>query len=339
MSDLDIQIDVPDDDDLGSSVRVVGGDAIPPWLKAAAILILGGLAAIMAVAFLVGRNQGSPDPTTTTVEPSGPAATTAGASPALERSEVAVRAWETFARSGDLDAVSGVFDPAGPQYAMFSDAVADPRPERVDFAAVNMSEEVVDGLTTVSLDLVVDGPGGRNVYPYDFVYLDGSEQVWTVTDRRAPGSAALPPSEEVVADIAQAWTRFTSSMSSGDGPGAFDVVGEDSKRLADQVSMAAAGEEVDEPLLPVELFELLVGRARASSTTGPEETLVALLDPDQRQTLLLGELTLWTMVDDDRVVASLEVAGEPMAVVPFVAADGVWAFDLKGALESSGGTP
>ena len=66
MSDLDIQIDVPDDDDLDSSVRVLSGDIIPPWLKAAAILILGGLAALMIAAFLLGRtSEPTPEPLTT----------------------------------------------------------------------------------------------------------------------------------------------------------------------------------------------------------------------------------------------------------------------------------
>ena len=337
MSDLDIQIDVPDDDDLGSPVRVLGGDTIPPWLKAVAVLILGALAAVMVGAFLLGRSRGAEEPAAPTQLSSSVVDSAAVSSEAIERSQEAVDAWADFVRTGDLDTVAAAFDPEGPQYALFSDTVADPRPEDVTFSGRNLTEATDGDMTTVSMDLVVAGPDGENVYPYDFVFLGDRDRVWTVIDRRAPGNAALPPTPDAVASASQAWSLYTSSVSLGDGAGAAEVVSAESLQLAEQVAAATAGEEVPEPLLADELFDVLVRRVSQTSARNPEETLVAVLDPEQREALVIGELTMWTMVGDGRIEASLEVAGQPVAVVPFVATGDGWVFDLKGALESSGG--
>ncbi|MCP4226743.1 MAG: hypothetical protein GY773_25665, partial [Actinomycetia bacterium] len=86
-----------------------------------------------------------------------------------------------------------------------------------------------------------------------------------------------------------------------------------------------------------QLFDLLVSRARQASAADPGQALIAMLDDNQRQAFLTGELTSWTQIDDSQVIASLEVAGQPVATVPFVASADGWSFDLKGALESSGG--
>ena len=68
------------------------------------------------------------------------------------------------------------------------------------------------------------------------------------------------------------------------------------------------------------------------------QALIAILDEDQREALLTGELTSWTQTGNGRIIASLELAGQPITTVPFVASDDGWSFDLKGALESSGGS-
>lgn len=337
MSDLDIQIDVPDDDDLDSSVRVLSGDAIPPWLKAAAILVLGGLAALTIGAFLLGRSRGEEAPVTTptvatTSLSSGPVTSATG------NALAAVDAWEGYARNGDLAPLARVFNPEGPQYAMLEAGVADPRPEQIAFDARNLSERNEDGITTVSMDLVVSGAERQAVYPYDFVFLAGDDRVWTVIDRRSPGTIALPPPAEIVASARQSWSLFVSAMAIGDGDGASAVVGAESRELAAQVGRAVAGETITDPLVPAGVFELLVDRAAMSGAQEPADALVALLDPDQREAIAIGELASWTMVDDERVVASLEVAGQPVATVPFVASAEGWAFDLKGALESTGST-
>lgn len=338
MSDLDIQIDVPDDDDLDSSVRVLSGDIIPPWLKAAAILILGGLAALMIASFLLGRTSDpAPEPLTTSTT----STTTAAAGPTVvsvtEQALAAVDAWADYARTGDLAPLGTTFDPAGPQYAMFESTVADPRASEVTFASGNVSESTdARGVSTVSLDLAVTDAGGTQTYPYDFVFLEGSDRVWTVIDRRSPGQVALPPPAAVEAEARQTWSLFVSSVAIDDGAGAADVVGDDSIALATQVGRAAAGAQIDEPLVAPGVFEILVDRAQLRNATEPGPALVAMLDPDQREALAIGGLTSWTMVDDDRVIATLEVAGQPVASVPFVAAADGWAFDLKGALESTG---
>jgi hypothetical protein len=85
------------------------------------------------------------------------------------------------------------------------------------------------------------------------------------------------------------------------------------------------------------LFDVLVARAQRAAVGDGGQALIAVLDEDQRQALVIGELTSWTLIDAERIVASLEVAGQPVATVPFVVSAEGWSFDLKGALQSSGG--
>jgi hypothetical protein len=161
MTDLDIQIDVPDDDDLNSPVRVVNGSWFPPWFKAVAVLILGALAAIVIAAFLIGRSRVKDDDLV--VPPASPTApiASAAASPAIDSSLEAVQAWEAFAQTGDLTAVRPFFDPTGPQYALFATAAdqrgsdgTGPTPtaatDRLGFSARNLAESKSGNLTTVS---------------------------------------------------------------------------------------------------------------------------------------------------------------------------------------------
>ena len=97
-------------------------------------------------------------------------------------------------------------------------------------------------------------------------------------------------------------------------------------------------EGVDEAILDdPDLFNLLVARAQRATVSDPGQTVIALLDEDQRQALVVGELTTWTQVDDEHLVAWLEVAGQQVALVPFVATGETWTFDLVGELQSSGG--
>lgn len=339
MTDLDIQIDVPDDDDLDSSVRVLNGDAIPPWLKATAVVVLGGLAALTIGAFLLGRSREESAPVTTPTVAVTPLAS-AAASPAMENSLEAIETWEAYARSGNLAGLDATFDPAGPQYATFREAAFTGGSTDVDFAARNLSESTVDGVTTVSMDLVVSGVAGSEVYPFDLVYLEEGSRVWTVIDRRNPGVVALPPSPDVIEAARRSWAVFTDATSRGDGVLVTTAVSEDSRFLAEQVAAAAAGanDDVEGPtLVDAGLFQLLVSRVRQSSADAPGDALIALLDENQRQALLIGQLTAWTQVGPESIVASLEVAGQPVAQVPFVAAAEGWTFDLKGALEASGG--
>ncbi len=337
MSDLDIQIDVPDDDDLGSSVRVLNGDSIPPWLKAAAIVVLAGLTVLTVGAFLLGRFRGSEDPLIVPTSSTSPIVS-AEASPAIENSLEAIQDWEQFTSDGDLSAVSRSFDPAGPQFAMFRQSPISGPDSEVDFSALNLSETVGGEMTTVSFDLVVTTDGTAQTYPFDFVYLEGSELVWTVIDRRSPGTVALPPTVETVGVITQVWEGYTASLALGDGAGVARSVSTDSQILGDQVASGAADNPVDQPIISDrQLFDLLVSRARQASAADSGHALIAMLDDNQRQAFLTGELTSWTQIDDSQVIASLEVAGQPVATVPFVASADGWSFDLKGALESSGG--
>ena len=338
MTDLDIQIDVPDDDDLGSPVRVVNGDSIPPWLKVAAVMVLAGLAVLIIGAFVLGRLRSAGDPLAEPTVPTTPIAS-AEATPAIQSTLDAIQSWEQFARDGDLTAISFAFDPAGPQYAMFRDSALPSVGSEVDFGARNLSETHADDVTTVSLDLIVTDAGASQNYPFDFVFLNGSTQVWTVIDRRSPGTVALPPEPEVVEVITGIWEGYKESMALGDGNGVVESVSVESQVLGDQVAAAVDGNPVDQPVITDRpLFDLLVSRARQSTATDSGQALIAILDEDQREALLTGELTSWTQTGNGRIIASLELAGQPITTVPFVASDDGWSFDLKGALESSGGS-
>ncbi|MEZ5407260.1 MAG: hypothetical protein R2761_04490 [Acidimicrobiales bacterium] len=344
MTDLDIQIDVPDDDGLNSPVRVLGGNNwLPPWFKAVVVILLGTLATIMLGAYLLGRSraagngdEGATDPSVSTTIGS------AAASPTIDASLAAVSAWETFARSGDLDSVRPWFDEAGPQFALFrqSAAAGAAGTDDITFEPRNPVETEADGLTTVSMELAVTGPQGQDVYLYDFVYRGESLKAWTVVDRRAPGTVALPPSQAVIDSATQNWGRFTSALAIGDAKGASAVVSEPTRLLVDQVTTAArtgGGAPADGPITDPALFEQLVARVRAADAASPDNALLALLNADQRRALVTGQLASWTQVDADRVVASLIVDGKPTAIVPFRATAEGWMFDLVGALETSNG--
>ena len=347
MTDLDIQIDVPDDDGLNSPVRVLGGNNwLPPWFKAALVILLGALAALMIGAYLIGRSRaagnGDEGATPSTSAPIGSAA----ASPAIDASLAAVAAWESFAQSSDLDTVRPWFDEGGPQFDLLSRSVAagpSAAAGETDFEARNAVETKADGLTTVSMDMVVTTPQGQDVYPYDFVYRGESIKVWTVVDRRAPGSVALPPPQTVIDSAAQNWGRFTSALAIGDAKGAAAVASEPTRQLAEQVTAAArngTGAPADGPITDPALFDQLVARVKAAQPASPDDTLLALLNADQRRALATGQLASWTQVDADRVVASLIVDGKPTAVVPFRASADGWLFDLVGALTTTnGGNP
>ena len=336
MTDLDIQIDVPDDDDLGSPVRVLNGSWVPPWLKAVAVLIVGALLALGIAAFLLGRSRAEEPPALVPPTVQSTELASAATSPSIEASLVAVQQWQAFAETGDLSALEG-FDPDGPQYRLLAQSSVPSDSGELEFAARNLTESVDGVMTTVSLDMVVSGPNGQEVYPYDFVYLDGLQQVWTVIDRRSPGTAALPPAADMIEAAKQSWRLFTSSMSIGDGEGVIDVVSADTATLADQILAAEPGSG-DPALVEVELYDLLVERSRQATAETPGEVVIAMLDAGQRQTLVVGELTSWTQTDPDKIIASLEVAGEPVAVVPFVATTEGWQFDLVAAMNTSGGS-
>ncbi len=340
MTDLDIQIDVPDDDDLGSPVRVLNGSWVPPWLKAVAVLIVGALLALGIGAFLLGRSRAEEAPTLVPPTVRSTELASVATSPTIESSMQAVQQWETYTQTGDLSALDGSFDPNGPQYTLLAQNAPGPDTAELDFAARNLTEVTEGVVTTVSMDLVVSGPEGQEVYPYDFVYLDGRSEVWTVVDRRAPGTAALPPASEMIESAKQTWRLFTSSMSIGDGQGVIDVVSADTVALAERLSGDGTETASDEAvLIDGELFDLLAERSRRASAETPGDVAIAMLDAGQRQTLVVGELTSWTQTDPDRIIASLEVAGEPVAIVPFVATTEGWDFDLVGALNTSGGSP
>jgi hypothetical protein len=351
MADLDVEIDVPDDDDdgLDQPVRVLSGGWLPAWLKALVVLLLGAMLAITVGGYLLGRARAVDDPLppTTTTSTTAPIAS-AAASPSIESALQAVEVWETFARTGDLGGIAERFDPDGPQYAVFAEQAqagdgndgSEPGTGvEIDFMARNMSEISGDGLVAVSMDLVVSSPTGQAIYPYDLVYLNGSPLVWTVVDRRTPGTVALPPAPATVELASQNWATFAAAVSAVDGPTALGAVSERTVQLATAVAAAVTTGDRSNPapLTDPELFGLLVERASAAGAEDPGAALISLLDQGQREAIGAGDLALWTQIDPERVIASLEVDGQPVTTVPFIASTGGWVFDLAGALETSQG--
>lgn len=345
MTDLDIQIDVPDDD-ARSPVRVLNGGWLPGWFKPVAIALVAGLAALMIGAYLVGRS-GSPGD----VAPPGSSVpapiSSAEASPSVNAALEAVQAWEQFARSGDLSAVAGRFDPAGPQYRLFQERAAAGPPAAtdagggatVDFAARNLAETVTTDLTTVSMDLVVTGPRGQELFPFDLVFRRGSDLVWTVVDRRSPGTAALPPTDETVAGVLAGWAAFVDAVAVDDAAAAAAVASSDSRRLIEQIAAAVSAPATGAvppatPLDDTELLAQLADRVRSADRPGGV-TLLSLFDAAQRRSIVTGQLTSWTQVSPDRIVATLVVDGQAVAIVPFTRDDSGWAFDLAEAVRST----
>lgn len=337
MTDLDIQIDVPDDDDLGSSVRVLNGDGLPPWFKAAVILLVGTLAAIAVGAFLLGRNRAAEeDPTGTPSEETTSAISSAENSPTVAMTLAAVQAWEDFARTADLEAVAETYDVAGPQYALFATAAAGQQTAEADFTARNLTEATDGDLTVVSMDLLIDGPAGEEIFPYDMIYRTGQTRVWTVVDRRSPGTVALPPSQDIIDAASKSWTQFAQAVATGDGAAATEVVSADTITLAEQIATLSAGANAETGLSP-DLESVLVARAEAASADHSPQVLIAILDPEQRRAIVNGQLSSWTMVAQERVIASLLLDGEQVTTVPFSASAEGWVVNLAAALQATEG--
>lgn len=295
MTDLDIDIDIPDDDDLHAPPPVLdNGDNPPMWPKLAAV-------AALVIAAIVGHGYlTSPDPEPAATPPPAteptPAATAPTAAPLPEPETTqmlaAVDAWERFAATGDLAAVADTFDGEGPQHALFTDQAgqgADPVPLRFEAAETGIVRS--DDLVTVSTDLTVTAPNGQaTVYPYDFVFLGDSPAVWTVIDRRAPGTPALPPSPQIVDAAERTWTAIADAVRGGD--------------LATAATFVTDGD--------------MNGVDAGSEPVFTETQQAAIAD---------GRLHTWTQISPTQVIASLDVDGIDVATVPFTLDGDQWLFD------------
>lgn len=305
MTDLDIDIDIPDDDDLHAPPPVLdNGDNPPVWPKLAAAALV--IAAIAGYGYL-----SSPDPEPSAAPPPATESTPATTAPTTaplpdpETTQMlaAVDAWERFAATGDLAAVADSFDGEGPQHALFSeqaDQGADPVPLRFEAAETGITRS--DDLVTVSTELTVTAPDGQaTVYPYDFVFLGDSTAVWTVIDRRAPGTPTLPPSPQIVSAAERTWTAIADAIRSGDLATAATFVTDGGMNDSDAVS---------EPVF-----------------TGTQQAAIAD-----------GRLHTWTQISPTQVIASLDVDGIEVATVPFALDGDQWLFDHATATEI-GSTP
>ncbi len=295
MTDLDIDIDIPDDDDLHAPPPVLdNGDNPSMWPRLAAVAALV-IAAIVGYGYLTTPD---PEPAAAPPPPTEPTpATTAPTAAPLPEPETtqmlaAVDAWERFAATGDLATVADTFDGEGPQHALFSDQAGqetDPVPLLFEAAETGIVRS--DDLVTVSTDLTVTTPDGQaTVYPYDFVFLGDSPAVWTVIDRRAPGTRALPPSRRIISEAERTWTAIADAVRRGD--------------LATAATFLNGG-----------------------GMNGVDAGSAPVFTETQQAAIADGRLHTWTQISPTQVIASLDVDGIDVATVPFTLGGDQWVFD------------
>jgi hypothetical protein len=105
------------------------------------------------------------------------------ADPALvTASEAALEAWAEFASTGDLSAVEGHFDPAGPQYRQLEAEASGPTWARGRYR-FRLSDPVVIGPGRVAATVTVEGPGNAiESYRWEIELRGGAVgwQIWSV---------------------------------------------------------------------------------------------------------------------------------------------------------------
>ncbi len=289
MTDLDIDIDIPDDNGLDAPPPVLDrGDRATLWPRLAA----GATVVVLAIAAYGYHTSPEPEPTATPEPAVTATATTAAPTttpapgPEVTRTLDAVAAWERFARTGDLVDLATAFDPNGPQYTLFvGQATAWAATDTPAFHAANISVRHGEDQVRVSTDLTVTRPDGATVvYPYDFVYLRDTTAVWTVVDRRTPDTPALPPPADVIDAAQQAWAALGAALAS-DGTNAI---------------------------------------AGLVSTTGGPPTF----SQTQTDAITTGRLHTWTQTGPNQVIPTLALDGVDVSTVAFTAVADLWLFDL-----------
>ena len=356
MNDLDVEIDVPDDEDLGVTRRGRDLQLFPAWLRASLVALLVLFGAVLLASFALGRLQDSEsrevanDPSGPTIddepiEQSDPdedvSSEVGNPSPAISAATAAVTAWEGFARTGSVSELGDTFDQTGPQYGLFQD-VSGTGEAAVDFEPTKMTEHQSQDVTTVSMELVVSTAGTQRVYAYDFVFRDGQAGVWTVLDRESPGSVAFPPSPAVISNAEATWSNFVNAVAGNDSVAVESTVTTSTIALAQhllEVSSGAAieGDDGDDPNPALDgidpaLVSSLAGRVSQANPADPAGAVLSLLDDRQAQAIANGTLIGWTQTGPTTMVAWLEQDGTRVTVVPFRLRNDQWRFDLQSAL-------
>jgi hypothetical protein len=98
----------------------------------------------------------------------------------IKAADGAVRAWASFATTGDIGTLSGWFATDGPQYSQLEEEVADLVPGgRYEFS-LSEAKVVEPGLVRGSV--TVTHEAGSKTYRWDFELIkeDGRWRVWTV---------------------------------------------------------------------------------------------------------------------------------------------------------------
>ena len=343
MEDLDIHIDTGEDPELDAAPPVLdSGDRASLWPKLAALAAVLLLAAAVYGMYRGTGEEPSADPVppeaaTPTSAPSSEAPTTT-VPDEITSAIAAVDAWETFSSTGDLADMNATFDPAGPQYALFVDQA-----NRIDsgsawrFELTDVTYAHEDDVLTVSTDLVVTGPGDqRATYPYDFIFLAGSEKVWTVVDRRSPAEAVMPPSPDVVQAATDTWRMITATGGATRPPGADEWLTSNSITLLAQV-IAGTSEPAGPLTDPDDVLVELTGWADQNGLDNPTDIVVRILSDTGLDTVEADQLTGWAQPGHDRVLAIVAQDDRPV-VIPFELEDGRWKLDLVSALALEGTT-
>ena len=303
MTDLDIEIEIPGEDEPEAGPPVYsrqGSD--PPWRRIGATI---AVAAIALASYGYLQSDPQPEPAAESAPTTAPA--TAPPPPTeqplayeIEQTLAAVEAWERFANTHDPNVLHDAFDPEGPQ-AQLLQSMADSTPN--PGWAMALRDPAVgpeDGYIAVSGTLLVTDPNGATAsHAYDFVYLDSNPTVvWTVTDRANPQAAVLPPTPADIAAATQVWEAMLESL---------------------------ANERAD--------LDLFVTDQTAALFDSSEELGSYL----RGRSNLTGRLAGWTETGTDTITAVLATAdGDVVASVPFRRIDDEWLLDLEGAINTGG---
>jgi len=342
MNQYDVEIEVPDDDDLGPEFRTADNSWAPVWIKPLLAAMILAVLVLMVGAYLAGRggsdrqdHDGSQASSSAPSTPDDP--TVAG--PDLEADSLsvktteAVHAWAQFARTGDSAELENHFDPNGPQ---FGELMASNEPTEVTFLPIDLSQTTrADGSTVVSLTMIVVDAEGETRYPYDFVYRAGSPLVWTVVDRRVDEDEASPPSGESIQSAIQSWDDMVEAIQADDHERVSSLVSPSTRDLANEILGAIGATSTPQSNLVDDqaVFRALVDSAESEGLDSPDSVVSFLVGGGRSSQLAQGTLAQWTEASNDVVVATLWVQDEPVATVPFTKSEGSWLFDFVAALE------
>ena len=337
MSQYDVEIDIPDDDNLGSDYGSADSAWAPNWVKPLLLMMLIAVLVLMLVAFVAGRKNSSSTPDANGVDDGAGTDNSVAPDPQAEnglieaRAVEAIRAWEGAARTGNTDGLDQYFDPEGPQYEAIANNL---EPTEVAFLAIEPLVSTTDNdAIVVSLTMVVVDAAGESRYLYDLVYREGSNLVWTVVDRGEAPESSHPPEIHVVESATRSWNQLVEAIDNNDSEQALASVSGSTRQLAEQIFDALTSSETTSALIGDAMFSEIVERVRLIEPDHAGDIVIYLVGDGRVDQFSKGSLVSWTTGIEDLLVAQLDVEGEVVTSVPFSETDGDWSFDLVAAME------